>query len=208
VTARLPRSDARDNRGRILDAACATFVAAGLEVPVREIARHAQVGPATVYRHFPTKQMLLAAAFIEQSRVWRAVLEDGVADPDPWRGFRLAVSRLCEMQACDLGFAAAFKSAFPRAVDFAGLRTSSLVSAAALVGRAKKTGHLRADVGLDDLLLMLMASNGIRAGNPTARIAASRRYAELTILAFRTSDTDLPVGRLQGRARAEGLPSG
>jgi AcrR family transcriptional regulator len=199
VTARLPRSDARDNRGRILDAACATFVAGGLDVPIREIARRAQVGPATVYRHFPTKQMLLAAAFIEQSLAWRAALEDGLADPDPWRGFRLAVSRLCELQACDLGFAAAFKSAFPRAVDFAGLRTSSLMSAAALVGHARDTGHLRADVGLDDLLLMFMAGNGIRASNPAARIAASRRYAELMILAFRTRDTGLHIARVRDR---------
>jgi AcrR family transcriptional regulator len=197
VTARLPRSDARDNRGRILDAACVLFVAGGLDVPIREIARRAQVGPATVYRHFPTKQMLLAAAFIEQSLAWRAALDDGLADPDPWRGFRLAVSRLCELQACDLGFAAAFKSAFPRAVDFAGLRTSSLMSAAALIGHAKDKGHLRADVSLDDLLLMVTASNGIRASNPAARIAASRRYAELTILAFRTRDTDLHIARVR-----------
>jgi AcrR family transcriptional regulator len=197
VMARLPRSDARDNRGRILDAACATFVAGGLDVPIREIARRAQVGPATVYRHFPTKQILLAAAFIERSLAWRAALDDGLADPDPWRGFRLAVSRLCELQACDLGFTAAFKSAFPRGVDFARQRTSSLMSAAALVGRAKDTGHLRADVGLDDLLLMLMAANAIRASNPAGRIAASRRYAELTVLAFRSRDTDLPTARVR-----------
>jgi AcrR family transcriptional regulator len=100
VTARLPRSDARDNRGRILDAACAAFVAGGLDVPIREIARRAQVGPATVYRHFPTKQMLLAAPFIEHSLAWRAALDDGLADPYPWRGFRLAVSRIA-----DRGFA-------------------------------------------------------------------------------------------------------
>jgi AcrR family transcriptional regulator len=187
VTARLPRSDARDNRVRILDAACLLFVARGLDVPIREIARHAQVGPATIYRHFPTKQTLLATAFIEQSRAWRAALDGGLADPDPWRGFRLAVTRLCELQASDPGFTVAFKSTFPRAVNFAHLRTSSLTSAAALVSRAKNAGHLRADVHLDDLLLMLMASNGIRASNPVARIAASRRYAELTMLAFQTN---------------------
>ena len=52
-------------------------------------------------------------------------LARGLADPDPWRGFRFAVSRLCELQAYDLGFTAAFKSAFPQAVDFARLRTES-----------------------------------------------------------------------------------
>ena len=59
VTVHLPhklRSDALDNRERILGAARAAFAAEGLNVPMREIARRAGVGPATLYRHFPTKQ--------------------------------------------------------------------------------------------------------------------------------------------------------
>ena len=186
MNARLPRSHARDNRRRIVDAACALFNTGDLHVPIREVARQAQVGSATVYRHFPTKQTLLTATFIKQSRAWRGALEGGLADPDPWRGLGLAVARLCELQAADLGFTAAFKSTFPHAVDFARLRTASLMSAAALVTRARAAGHLRADINLDDLLLMLTASNGIRATNPAARIAASRRYAELMMLALQT----------------------
>src|ERR1700735_1274970 len=63
VTERLPhprplRSDARDNRDLILDAARAAFAAEGLNVPMREIARRAGVGQATLYRRFPTKQAL------------------------------------------------------------------------------------------------------------------------------------------------------
>jgi AcrR family transcriptional regulator len=192
VTARLPRSDARDNRGRILDAAGGLFVAGGPDVSIREIARRAQVGPATVYRHFPTKQMLLAEAFVERSRVWRAVLDDGLADPDPGRGFRLAITRLCELQACDRGFTAAFKSAYPRAVNFARLRTASLMSAAALLDRGQDSGHLRADVSLRDLLLMLTASTALHANDR----AASRRYAELTVLAFR-ADPAPPTAQKQ-----------
>ena len=62
VTGRLPhalRSDARDNRELILDAARRAFAAEGLDVPMREIARRAGVGPATLYRRFPTKEMLV-----------------------------------------------------------------------------------------------------------------------------------------------------
>src|SRR5689334_21633673 len=95
MTARLPRSDVRDNHERILDVARALVAANGPGVSIREFARHAEVGPATVYRHFPTKQALLAAIFIELSRAWRAALHGGLVDPDPWRGFQLAVSRLC-----------------------------------------------------------------------------------------------------------------
>jgi len=64
VTARLPRplrSDAADNRKLILGAARALFAAEGLSVPMRVIARRAGVGPATLYRHFPAKEMLVNA---------------------------------------------------------------------------------------------------------------------------------------------------
>ncbi|MEV4759937.1 helix-turn-helix domain-containing protein [Micromonospora sp. NPDC049559] len=186
MIARLPRnqrSDARDNRDRILDAARAVFATDGLDVPVREIARRAEVGPATLYRHFPTKEMLAAEAFAAQALAWRSALDEGLADPDPWRGFRLAVERLCELQARDRGFTAAVKSTFPRAMDFAAMRTSSLTRAAALIRRAKDTGRLRPDVVLEDLILMIMANDGIRASTPAARIAASRRFAALMIRA-------------------------
>ncbi|CAM3337706.1 helix-turn-helix domain-containing protein [Kibdelosporangium persicum] len=67
VTDRLPhtlRSDARDNRDRILVAARTAFAADGIDVPMREIARRAGVGPATLYRRFPTKEALVTAAFV------------------------------------------------------------------------------------------------------------------------------------------------
>ncbi|MFD0692196.1 TetR/AcrR family transcriptional regulator [Actinomadura fibrosa] len=190
MTARLPRnlrSDARDNRHRILDATRSAFVTDGLAVPIREIARRADVGPATVYRHFPTKQMLVAEAFTDQMLAWRSILGEGLADPDPWHGFCVTVEKLCELQARDRGFIAAFKSAFPRAMDFAANRSSSLTSAAELIRRAKGTGRLRPDTVLDDLILMIMANGGIHASTPAAAIAASRRFAALMIQAFQAS---------------------
>ena len=196
VTARLPhqqRSDARDNRGRILVAARAVFVTDGLDVPIREIARRAEVGPATVYRHFPTKVMLGAEAFTEQALAWRVAIDEGLADPDAWHGFRLAVEKLCELQARDYGFTAAFKSTFPRALDFAAMRASSLSSAAELIDHVEGTGRLRPGIVLDDLILMIMANNGIQVGSPAARAAASRRFAALMIEAFQTSPASSPL---------------
>jgi AcrR family transcriptional regulator len=181
------RSDARDNRGRILDAAQAVFVTGGLDVPIREIARRAEVGPATVYRHFPTKETLVAETFAEHALAWRSTMDQGLADPDPWRGFCRTVEELCVLQARDRGFSAAVKSTFPRAIDFAAMRASSLTSAAALIHRVKDTGRLRPDVVLDDLILMIMANNGIRGSTPAVRVAASRRFAGLMIQAFQAA---------------------
>ncbi|MFD8497327.1 TetR/AcrR family transcriptional regulator [Amycolatopsis sp. NPDC059657] len=55
--------------------------------PIREIARHAEVGPATVYRHFPTKEMLATAVFTEHVLAWRSTLDQGLAGPGPWQAF-------------------------------------------------------------------------------------------------------------------------
>ncbi|WP_370963778.1 TetR/AcrR family transcriptional regulator [Amycolatopsis sp. cg9] len=184
MTARLPRTDARDNRARILDAARTAFGTDGLDVPIREIARRAEVGPATVYRHFPTKRTLVTEAFTDQARAWRSVLAEGLADADPWRGFRVAVEKLCSLQVRDHAFIAAVKSAYPHALDFAAMRASSLAAAAELIRRAKATGHLRPDVVVTDLILMIMAGSGIEAHSPAARTAAARRFATHVISAF------------------------
>jgi len=178
------RSDALDNRERILDAARAAFTADGLEVPVREIARRASVAPATVYRHFPTKQLLATEAFTDQVCACRAIVDEGLAHPDPWHGFRLVIEKVCELHARNRGFAVAFRAAFPNATDFTAGRDYALNSVAELARRAKDAGRLRPDFVLDDLILMLMANDGIRATSPAARVAASRRFAALAIQAF------------------------
>ncbi|MGW4211993.1 TetR/AcrR family transcriptional regulator [Lentzea sp. NPDC004789] len=180
----LLRSDARDNRERILDAARAEFATEGLDVAVREIARRAAVGPATLYRHFPTKQVLVTEAFADQMRACYAVVGEGLAEPDPWRGFCLVIEKLFELHARDRGFTAAFTSAFPGAMDFAAGREQALRSLAELTRRARDAGRLRPDVHADDLVLVLMANSGIQTAAPAARVAASRRFAALTIKAF------------------------
>ena len=196
MTGRLPhtlRADALDNRERILDAARAVFAAEGLGVPMREIARCAGVGPATLYRHFPTKETLAVEAFRDQMRGCRAIVEEGLADPDPWHGFCLVFEKICELHARDRGFTAAFLSAFPQAMDFAAERAHALAAVSDLARRAKDAGRLRGDFVLDDLILMLSAHGGIEANSPANRLKASRRFAALAIQAFQASPAPAPA---------------
>ncbi|MGI5208701.1 TetR/AcrR family transcriptional regulator [Spirillospora sp. CA-108201] len=197
MTGRLPhtgRSDARDNRTRVLAAARAVFGEEGLGAPVREVARHAGVGPATLYRHFPTKQALIVEAFAEQRRACRAIVRDALADPDPWNGFRSLVERICELHALSRGFADAFMAAFPEAMDFAADRERILRAVADLARRAQETGRLRPGFVVDDLVLMLMAHRGVQDAPPDTRLAASRRFAAYVIEAFHTApETDAPA---------------
>ncbi|MGW2047734.1 TetR/AcrR family transcriptional regulator [Streptomyces sp. NPDC001858] len=191
MTGRLPhivRSDARDNRARILDAARAVFGEEGLNAPMREVARHAGVGPATLYRHFPTKQALIAETFAAQRRACRGIVRDALADADPWHGFRSLVEQICELHAAGREFADAFMTAFPEAMDSAADRERMLGAVAELARRAKETGWLRPGFVVDDLVLMLMAHRGVRDAPHADRLAASRRFAAYVIEAFRAGE--------------------
>ncbi len=168
------------------------FADDGLKVPMREIARRAGVGPATLYRHFPTKEALALEAFRDQFHACHALVEEALADPDPWRGFRLLFERICELHARDRGFTAAFLSAYPVAVDFAAEREFALASVAELTLRAKRTGRLRDDFAVDDLILMLTAHSGIEAKSTAVRLKASRRFAALAIRAFEADPDPSP----------------
>ena len=191
---RLPhmlRSDAEDNRESVLEAARTLFSERGLDVPMRAIARQADVGPAPLYRRFPTKQALIDAAFTDELQDCRTIAAKACADPDPWRGFCSFLLRIGELNAHNQGFTDAFMSTFPNTVDFTAHRAGMLRSLANLCRRAQNTGALRADVVLDDLVLMLMAGRGISVATADQRLAAARRFSALAIEAFRGSGTDV-----------------
>jgi AcrR family transcriptional regulator len=162
---------------------------------MREIARRAGVGPATLYRHFPTKETLAAEAFGSQLRACYVIIDEALADPDPWHGFCLVIERLFELNARNRELAAAFTAAFPKAVNFAADREHALGSLAELARRAKDAGRLRPDFVLDDLILMLMASRGLHATSPATLAAASRRFAGLAIQAFQAVPESVSTSR-------------
>lgn len=181
------RSDARDNRLRILQAARAVFGEEGLGAPVRAVARRAEVGPATLYRHFPTKHELTAAAFAEQRRECRAIVHGAGADPDPWRGFRRLVEQTCELHAHSRGFADAFIASRPEGAEFTADREHALRAVTTLARRAQRAGQLRSGFVVDDLVLMLMAHRGVQDVPHPDRLPASRRFAAYVIEAFRAA---------------------
>ncbi|GAB6898224.1 TetR/AcrR family transcriptional regulator [Kineosporia succinea] len=193
------RADARDNRDRIVEMAREVFAAEGLDVPMREIARRAQVGPATLYRRFPTKEALVTEAFGHQMHRCGQIVDEALTDPDPWRGFCTAMEQVFELHARDRGFTAAFMAAYPKALDFTAGRAQTLVKVAELARRAKESGGLRPDFVIEDLIVMIMANSGIRASTPAAAVAASRRFAALARQAFAASSERVnlpPVGRV------------
>lgn len=185
VAASRLRADARQNRDRIVEVARELFARRGLDVPMAAIARRAGVGVATLYRRFPTKESLVTEVFADQFAACMSVMDDELADPDPWRGFCTVIEKMCAMQAADRGFTAVFTAAFPDALDVERQRDRVLRGFAELTRRAKETGQLRADFALDDLTLLLMANGGIVAESTEATLAASRRLVAYLLDAFR-----------------------
>jgi len=148
----------------------------GLNVPMREIARRAWVGPATLYRRFPAKDLLVTevfTAFASCSR--KSVSCTHAAEASPRPSCRPSPTQWIEPPA------ASFEPRIRAALD------------RRLGRRAKVAGHLRSDFLLDDLILILMANSGIRATSPAAAVAASRRFAALAIQAFQASPEASPL---------------
>jgi AcrR family transcriptional regulator len=190
---RLPhilRADAEENRESLLDAARALFSERGLSVPMRAVARAAGVGPATLYRRFPTRQDLIAAAFDDELRACSEIVRQASADPDPWHGIGTFLVRIGELNARNQGFTDAFMSAFPDSIDFTAHRGGILRSLDSLMTRAQDAGAMRPEIVLDDLVLLLMAGRGLTAATPAARLAASRRFSALAIESLRAGGAE------------------
>jgi AcrR family transcriptional regulator len=151
------------------------------------------VGPATLYRRFPTKQALVEEAFADQLNACRAIVDEGCADPDPWRGLCSVIEKICELHARDRGFTEAFLSAHPGVTDVAAGREYTVKAVADLAQRAKAAGRLRPDFVLDDLILVLMANKGIRSASTAGQVKASRRFASLVIQAFQARPQHVPL---------------
>lgn len=203
---RLPqllRADAQDNRDRALEAARVLFAEQGTGVTMRQIARRAGVGPATLYRRFPTKQTLVDAAFAEELQTCRGIVEEGCADADPWRGLCSVIERITELNVRNRGFVEAFMSSSPDLDTFAAHRANLLGMLAGLAARAQLAGDLRRDVVIDDLILVLLAGRALSSTPTSERSAAAQRFAALAIDAIRANDANevLPPGpHLVGRA--------
>lgn len=156
------RVDAARNREAIVAAARSVFAEQGLGSPLDEIARRAGVGNATLYRRFPTREELVQAALLGPMAEYLTAAEDGLADPDPWTGFRGYVLRLCELQARDRGLADLLVTTVRTPSDeLEQLRDTAFERSRQLIARAQAAGALRADFRHQDLPLLLMANAGL-----------------------------------------------
>ena len=184
------RSDAEQNRDRIVEAARAAFRREGLSVSMASIARAAGVGIATLFRRFPTRMELIAAVFEDALRECR---DAAVAARDAevaWDGFREFVETVCGLQAANRGFAEVLTMNYGALKSLERQRQETYRAFADLIGRAKKEGRLREDFSPEDLPILLMANAGVLRAVGDAAPEASKRLVGHMLRAFSESGTE------------------
>lgn len=154
------RADAERNRASILAAARRLFADHGLNISMTSIAREAEVGKATLFRHFATQQELIEAVFADRMDDYVKATEEALGDPDAWWAFLRYVTTVCEMQAEDRGFADLLTISYPSA-NLEKRHEQAHRGFLAIIERARGTGYLREDFSSEDLVLVIMANAGV-----------------------------------------------
>ena len=153
------RADARRNRQQILQAAEALFAEEGVGVPVDDVARRAQVGVGTFYRHFPTKEALFTAVIEAHLERLADAARALSSSEDPGPAFFCFLDRLAEEASSKRNLVEALSGAGINIKTAAARAKEDLESAAGvLLARAQHVGAVRADVSFADLIGLVMGA--------------------------------------------------
>lgn len=156
TAARPARVDAVRNRALLLAAAEAEFAERGLDVSIADIARRAGVAKGTVFRHFATKDALVAAVAGDRLARLVAVARSLADAPDSGAALREFLSATAEiLQHQGLTFLRTVSECDPVVAE---IHDRLLASAGVLVDRAHRDGLVRPDVTGADVLLLTCAT--------------------------------------------------
>jgi AcrR family transcriptional regulator len=181
------RADAQRNHDRIIEAAHAALAEQGLHVSMEEIARRANVGPATLYRRFPSKQQLLRAIFDVRIAELEPAIATAVAAADPWEGLLAGMRAVRDIQARNMAFVEVLAEAGALGELKSELRERVFRPLCELFARAQAGGALRADLDPIELpILMRMVATTISHDDACASSLSWHRYLALLADALRT----------------------
>ena len=168
------RADARRNRDRLLEVAVRAFSQDGPDTTLDAIAKEAGVGIGTLYRHFPTREALIEAAYrSELARLCDAVPDLLLAMP-PDEATRTWMDRYIDYMRTKRGMADALRAVIASGGSpYAQSRDRLVTAITALLGSGAAAGTLRADVGPADVLASLSGVS-LAAGEPAQRDQAGR----------------------------------
>jgi AcrR family transcriptional regulator len=172
--ARPLRADAQRNRDRLLEVAVRAFSHDGPDVSLESIANEAEVGIGTLYRHFPTRQALIEAAYRSQlarlcSRVPK-LMQTLPADV----ALRTWMDRFIDYLATKRGMADALRTVIASGGNpYAESRERLLEAVGSLLKAGADQGALRRDIDPADVMTGISGVS-LAAGAPEQREQAGR----------------------------------
>ncbi|HEX7107134.1 MAG TPA: helix-turn-helix domain-containing protein [Acidothermaceae bacterium] len=157
AAARPMRADAQRNRDALLEAASAAFAENGVDTSLEDVAKRAGVGIGTLYRHFPTRDALIEAAYRRGVEQMCDAADELRATHEGDEALELWMQRFVGYVATKRGLAGALKLSGEgdHAELFAYVHERIKTALAALTDAAAATGRVRSDVDGMDLIRAL-----------------------------------------------------
>jgi AcrR family transcriptional regulator len=147
------RKDAARNREKVLAAAVELFAERGTDGSLEEVAKRAGVGIGTLYRHFPTRDALVEAAYRNEVAQLRAAADELLAELPPDQALEAWMARFVEYGTAKRGMRDALHSIAGGGSElFAETRGQVTEAVAVLLRAGAEAGTLRADVEPEDVL--------------------------------------------------------
>jgi AcrR family transcriptional regulator len=186
LRARPKRADARRNYDKVIAAAREAFAQGGASTSLEEIARRAEVGIGTLYRHFPTRQALLEAVYVDEVEdLCRSAADlDGM---EAWDALVAWLHRFVGYLATKQALAHELLEYFDRdAPLFHTCRAALFTAGEPLLERAQEARVVRADTDLSEVIQMV---GGI-AKIPTTEPGQVEHILDIALdgLRYRTPD--------------------
>ncbi|MET7697803.1 MULTISPECIES: TetR/AcrR family transcriptional regulator [unclassified Streptomyces] len=174
------RADARRNYERLLKEAALAFAAHGEGASLDDIAKRAGVGSGTLYRHFPTRQALLEAVYVDSIEEIAARADAIAAELPPGEALVEWLNELSERMIQVRGLKTLLGSAVTdgSSAVLTACGTSVKGAATRLVGAAQREGTLRTDV---EPIEILRLAHGVATASELASGEGKyiRRYLSL-----------------------------
>jgi AcrR family transcriptional regulator len=147
------RADARRNRDKLLTAAAAVFAESGTDASLEAIAKRAGVGIGTLYRHFPTRDALVEAAYRAELDRLTGSAEELLAALPPDAALAEWMDRFVTYAAAKRGMKGALNAIVASGSDlFVNARRQQHEAIAKLLDAGVAAGTIRSDVDADDVL--------------------------------------------------------
>ena len=152
------RADAERNREKLLDAASALVMEGQGELSLAAVAERAGVGIGTLYRHFHSRDALLAALYRNEVERLQAAAETLAKDLPPLEALKAWLDRYAALMMVKYGFADAMKSAMKSDAEiFTHSRGRLAAALSSLLDAAADAGMVRCDVEAEDILIAVAA---------------------------------------------------